>query len=585
MVTQHKDGVAFRVVASQNLALSLAGRPSEDVQATFCAVLVAQWAQLGVRQAVLAPGSRSTPMALALLAHPEITVHVFHDERSAAFAALGIGLADERPAILLCTSGTAVAHFHAAVIEADLSHVPILVLTADRPAELRDVGAPQTVSQTHIFGNSVRWFHDPGVAEIASCDSWSPLAHHSFVACCGVNAGPVHINLPFREPLTGSAVEFEPQDHQRFHVAHHPRIAESDLQALADTMKTSRGVIVAGRGCGDPASVAELAQATGWPILADSRSGCQGLPDAILHFDSLIREPNFAKMHQPELVLRLGEAPSSKVLAQWLTASGARQIHVSSYQTVFDPDQRVVSNITCEVSYFCATLAKSFEMSPASHVKTDWITRDHQARRAIEQMHRDENSLTASAVSRQLIAALAPGSNLVLSSSMPIRDMEWFGGDCSHVRVFSNRGANGIDGVLATAIGVAVATGHPTAVLMGDVAFVHDSSSLIALKRRDLNLKILVTDNDGGGIFHYLPQATLLAPDVFETLFGTPHDTNIAQLAQAHGLPAFEVTSSAELETALSTPGCAVIVVKTDRHNEVQHHRLLHEAVHSALSL
>ena len=223
---------------SDLLGERLAGRPSEDVQATFCAVLVDEWVAQGVRHAVIAPGSRSTPLALALTNRSEIHIEVFHDERSAAFAALGVGLAIQQPAILLCTSGTAAAHFYAAIIEADLSHVPMLVVTADRPPELKDVRAPQTIDQTKMYGDRVRWFHDPGVADVAASYSWRSLARQSIASCLGVSPGPVHLNLPFREPLVGTAADLPSSSLSRHQMTGNLELSQTNYESVASTLNT-----------------------------------------------------------------------------------------------------------------------------------------------------------------------------------------------------------------------------------------------------------------------------------------------------------------------------------------------------------
>lgn len=562
----------------------LIGRPFEDVQATFCAVLVDEWIRQGIRMAMVAPGSRSTPMALALAARNEIDIEVFHDERSAAFAALGVGLATKNPAVLLCTSGTAAAHFYAAIIEADLSHVPLLVVTADRPPELKDVGAAQTIDQTKMFGNTVRWFHDPGVASVEASHTWRSLAHQSFSAATGMHPGPCHINLPFREPLVGTPVEVSHGDIARVQVQVRPSIGRSDLELLAQQFKKN-GLIIAGRGCGDPLTLSRLAKSLGWPVIADSRSGCQGIPEAVVHFDSILRHGEFAESHRPNVVLRFGEAPSSKVLGQFVTQSAATQMHISEFENPYDADHQMHSHITCSPEMFCDGITSFLGVAENLDYQNQWLRADMSARGAINKYQQGADSqLNGPLVSRIVAQSLRTPNNLVVSSSMPIRDLEWFGGDCSHLNVFSNRGANGIDGVVATAIGVAAATRRATTVLVGDIAFVHDSSSLVALASRSIDVKIVVTDNDGGGIFHYLPQASVLVENQFEKLFGTPHGSDVLQLAQAHQLNTFECATPNELQSALASSGSCVIRVRTNRREEVAIHQEINTAVTEALS-
>ena len=560
----------------------LAGRPSEDAQATFCAVLVDEWLKQGVRHAVIAPGSRSTPLALALTNRSEMHIEVFHDERSAAFAALGVGLATQQPAILLCTSGTASAHFFAAIIEASLSHIPMLVITADRPPELKDVGAPQTIDQTKMYGDAVRWFHDPGVADVAASYSWRSLARQSVAYCIGVSPGPVHLNLPFREPLVGAAVDLPVSSSTRGQMVGHLELSPTDYAVAATFLNAQQGLIIAGRGCGNSHEISQLASSLNWPVLADSRSGCQGIPEAISYFDPVLRSEKFASENQPKVVLRLGESPSSKVLSQFVTNSQATQVHVGAFDSTVDADHQVSMHIACDPTVFCREVLKQVKTKEVAGWLARWLTANTVAESVVvSYFAQSDLSLLAPRVSRLVVESLGNQENLVVSSSMPVRDLEWFGGDCSHVKVFSNRGANGIDGVVATAIGIAVATQQRTAVLIGDVALLHDSSSLTDLHRRNVEMKIVVTDNDGGGIFHYLPQAKLVNPEAFEKLFGTPHGTDILQLAQAHHLATFECRSASELTKAMASTGTCVIRVLTDRNNEV----LMHQEVNDLVAL
>jgi len=556
-----------------------------DVAATFCATLVDEWVRAGVRHAVIAPGSRSTPLALAISERPELRVEVFHDERSAAFAALGVGLVSGRPAVLLCTSGTAATHFHGAVAEADLSGVPMLVCTADRPPELHDVGAAQTIDQDGLYGRAVRWFHAPGVADWATSGSWRSLAARAVVAATGPDPGPVHLNLAFREPLVGSADELPPGragggPWQRVLGAGAGALADADVLDVARRLDRQRGVIVAGAGCGAPSAIADLADATGWPVLADPRSGVRALTQAVIRFDALLRSAAFAAAHTPAVVLRLGEAPASKVLAQWVAASGATEVHVSSRPAVVDPTHAVAARLVTDPSGLCRRLAAALTGARGTPWAARWRHADATARAVVDEhlVH-----LTEPAVAATVLAGLPAGANLVVSSSMPVRALEWFGPPRDDVRVFANRGANGIDGVIATAVGVAAATGAPTAVFIGDVAMVHDSSSLAALAGRGLDVRIVVADNDGGGIFSFLPQRQALSADRFEQLFGTPHGTDLVALARAHGLAAQSATSLADVAAFAGAPGPGVLRVGLDRSTNVGAYEALHAAVVKAL--
>ncbi len=534
--------------------------PIGDANATACATLVDEWIRCGVRHAVIAPGSRSTPMAIALAERPELAVHVVHDERVAAFVALGIGL-DGIPAVLLCTSGTAAANFHPAVVEAGLSNVPLIVATADRPPELRGIGAPQTIDQIGLYGGSVKWFHDAIVPDDADPASWRPLAQRVFSTA---EAGPVHLNMPFREPLVGVAGRLPDPIGPPLPV---PRgIASTGV--LDERFDLQRGVIVAGGRHGVAvADIEALALRLGWPVLADPTSGCRSLDQAVTAFDALLRHDDFARAHAPQVVVRFGRPPASKVLSQWIVASGAPLLQVGG-PGVIDPDRNVAA--------FCSVE----ELAPLSGAAgTPWLARwrhaNSQAEHAID-TGIAELPLSEPGVARTVATSVAGDVEVVVASSMPVRDLEWFGGPVA--RAHANRGANGIDGVMSTALGRAL-SGRPTLVLLGDIAFAHDSNALVGLPARGADLRVVVIDNGGGGIFSFLPQASSFTPHRFEQLFGTPHHTDIEALAAAHGVAARTVSTLDELAAAVRTPGPSVIRVATDRAENVRHHDLLNAAV------
>ena len=573
--------------------------PPQNAQASFCATLVDEWVRCGLRHVFVAPGSRSTPLALAFAANDDIRLEVFLDERSAAFAALGSALVTGLPAAVLCTSGTAATHFHAAVVEAHLSAVPMIVCTADRPPELRDVGAPQTIDQTRLFGSAVRWFHDPGVASLEAAGTWRGLADHAYARTLGPVPGPVHLNLPFREPLLGVASHVPAtRDHDASWSGHNhakAMLTDWEIDDLAHRLAGRKGIIVAG----DPGggySVSAYAAATtvlgsvlGWPIFACPRSGTRVEGGNIVaHFDGIVRSNAARADMKPDVVLRLGSPPASKVLGQWIREIDAEQIVVHSPGSYLDPDHLVVQHIEADlantVDRLCsAANRRAAEVGPPMGEpfvwSSLWQNAEAKASAAIEEVLGGESRLTEPHVAR----AVAASSRIaVVSSSMPIRDVEWFAPTGDGLLVYANRGANGIDGVIATAIGVASELGNAT-VLLGDVAFLHDSSSLAMLAGRELQLRIVVTDNDGGGIFSFLPQAASVSDDRFELLFGTPHGTDLAAVARAHGLTVHEPTTYEELRDALSRAGTSVTVVRTDRRANVELHTRLHSAIAAAV--
>lgn len=513
-------------------------------------------------------------------------MQVFHDERSAAFAALGVGLATGAPAVVLCTSGTAATHFHGAVVEAHLSDVPMIVCTADRPPELRDIGAPQTIDQTKLFGDAVRWFHDPGVADDVAAHTWRSLAARCVDLATGERPGPVHLNLPFREPLVGVPGSLPPsRDHRGWsHTTRGTLPSDEQITQLSSLLSGRRGVLVAGRG--SESDVMNLARALGWPVLADPVSGLRDCDSSVVvAYDAILRSSVAADRLAPEVVVRVGAPPASKVLAQWLASVDAPLVQMSPTSTVVDPDHRVGVRIVADIAATCREVAMR-----VNAVSPDWLDAWVVAETAAQTVLSAwcAANWTEQTVARTVTDSLRPGSRLVVSSSMPIRDVEWYGTVTPGSIVHANRGANGIDGVVATAIGVAVATGAPTVVLIGDVALLHDSTSLIGLKARGADLTVVVTNNDGGSIFSFLPQAAQVSAETFEMLYGTPHGVSFAQLAAAHSLPHTEVHDAASLAAAVRAGGPAIVEASFERGANVAAHDACNaavvEAVESVLS-
>jgi 2-succinyl-5-enolpyruvyl-6-hydroxy-3-cyclohexene-1-carboxylate synthase len=552
-----------------------------DIAATFCATLADEWARDGIQHAVIAPGSRSTPLALALISSPKFQSHVFHDERSAAFAALGIGLSTGVPAVLLCTSGTAAAHFHAAVIEAHQSNVPMIVCTADRPPELRDIGAPQTIDQTNLYGSAVRWFHDPGVPSLDAKHTWRALASRCVSLSTTGRPGPVHLNLPFRDPLIGDVGDLPPvrQDSWVRNVQS-AEVSIDDISALAQNLSERRGVIVAGNGA--TADVLTLADALQWPVFADPRSGLREcVQGVVIAFDPILRAPSVSSDFTPDVVLRVGEPPASKVLAQWVAASGAEVIQIQPHEGVIDPDHLTHVSYVGNISRTCGELATRVK-SVDSLWRSKWQAAETSAQRAISEWTKE--NFSEPSVVRAITDELSPGTNLVVSSSMPIRDVEWFGTVTPGVKVYSNRGANGIDGVVSTAVGIAIGSNMPTNLLIGDVAFLHDINGLIALPSRNIDLNVLVTNNDGGSIFSFLPQGTAVDTDSFEKIYGTPHGVVLRDLASAYGLHYIDASNEVnDAASAVSRKGCNLVEIRCDRGVNVGLHNQLNDAVVEAV--
>ena len=562
------------------------------VAATFCATLVDEWARAGVTDAVVAPGSRSTPLALALAADPRLRLHIHHDERSAAYLALGIGLATGLPAPVLCSSGTAAAEMHPAVIEAHQAEVPLLVCTADRPPELRDVGAPQTIDQDRLFTTATRWFHDPGVADDALPTTWRSLGARAVAEATGLRPGPVHLNLPFRDPLVGEPGPLPGgrPDGAPWHraLAAPPTLTEAQLDTLLLALDEQRGIIVAGHGAGDPTAVHELARAAGWPVLADARSGCRLPQDTtVAAFHDLLGHAAFAADHTPTVVLRLGRPPASGALAKWLAGSGARQVQIDAAGTWTDPEHTAALLVAADPTDVCGALARRLRGATGTPWAARWARAEARAQAAIATVLAAHAEPTEPQIARDVVAVLPQRASLLVSSSMPVRDVEYYALPRDGVRILANRGANGIDGVVSTAAGVAVGSGRPTALLIGDIAFLHDTNGLLGLEGRGVDLTIVVVDNDGGGIFSFLPQARSVPPERFELLFGTPHGVDPLTVAEAHRIAGVEVKAGADVgptvAASLAEGGVRVVRVRTDRAANVALHDELGRAVAAAL--
>jgi 2-succinyl-5-enolpyruvyl-6-hydroxy-3-cyclohexene-1-carboxylate synthase len=584
------------------------------VQAAFAATLVDEWVRCGIVHAVVCPGSRSTPLAIALAAHPTMQVHVRLDERSAGFTALGIGRALDRPALVVTTSGTAAAELHASMVEADLGGVPLIACTADRPPELRDVGAPQTIDQTHLFGRSVRWFCDPGVPSSATRPSWRSIAARSLEeAISGVGGpGPVHLNLPFREPLLGDPDAGGGMSPGRpgglaWHAVAPGRLGptEGEVGALCGEgllHPARRGLIVAGAGCGHPEAVLALSAALGWPVLADPRSGTRVLrSDVISAADGILRSQRFAGANLPETVVRLGDPWVSKVVNAYVSdaiSAGAWSIVVDRWGRWIDPERQVAAFVRSDPTTFCQAVAGWIEASKPDRSTGDrqgpwingWVAAESAARTVIGGL--DRGSLSEPSLARRLFARMPPGSNVVVSSSMPVRDVEAFAAPRDDPpKVLANRGANGIDGVVSTALGVALGSSVPTVALVGDLAFLHDVSALVHTGQLPAALTIVVADNGGGGIFSFLDQATELDTGSFEMLFGTPPAQDVAEVAAGFGWQVDECSADGEdsgfedlLEARIAEGSLSVIRVRLPQRAEnVVVHRQINAAIVSAV--
>jgi 2-succinyl-5-enolpyruvyl-6-hydroxy-3-cyclohexene-1-carboxylate synthase len=590
----------------------------------------------GLKRAVVSPGSRSTPLAVALWREPGIEVTVILDERSAGFFAVGAAQASGEPVALLCTSGTALANYHPAVAEADLSALPLIVLSADRPPELRDIGAGQVIDQIKTFGETVRWFCEVGTHEADD----SGLLHLRSVAARAIprargeiRPGPVHLNLPWREPLApipvdGAVTATDPLAlHGREDGRPLTAVTRVDLEPTEFVLDevaghigdAIAGVIIAGRQL-DPElrePLAHLARASGFPILAEPTSQLRLGPHdrsyLVTTYDLLLRDEHFARNAVPELVLRFGELPTSKPLRAWLAASGADQIVVDPSGGWNEPTGRAAAILRVDpteaASGWATRLERAaegqggegrgseggasgplpsrtagrFVQGPTRPAPEAWLEAEAAALEAIKK-ELSGGEISEPGLHLALGKAYADGDLVYTASSMPIRDQETFlGPGEADALLLCNRGANGIDGIVSSGIGAAQASGRPTTIVTGELGFLHDIGSLAALRDVSTPVRIVVIDNGGGGIFHFLPQQAALDEDEFEALFGTPRAVSVEKAAALFDLPYRRLDALADLPAALAA-GTGLIEVRTDRHTNVAAHRRVSDAVLAAIS-
>ncbi|MFA9432740.1 2-succinyl-5-enolpyruvyl-6-hydroxy-3-cyclohexene-1-carboxylic-acid synthase [Egicoccus sp. AB-alg2] len=568
-------------------------------------VLVDELARGGVTDAVLAPGSRSTALAMALHDDPRVRLHVQIDERSAGFLAVGLARATGRPAPVVVTSGSAVANLHPALVEADTGHVPLVLLTADRPPELRQTGANQAIDQLGIFGRQVRWFVEVGVPEDrpGAVAYWRATVCRALAEAGGLSgpAGPVHVNLPFREPTVpltddgraAADVPFrQPLEGRAGRrpwvvVDRAPRHAPAaELASLgARIAGTERGLVVAGQTTAHAGPALDLARAAGWPVVAEPTSNLRSGEQVVGTAHHLLGHAGFARAHRPELVLRIGRTGLSRNLAA-LLGPDVPQLLIDPDGAWQDPDRAIGELLVADVELTVAALRDHLAVPAGSDWMDRWRSADRRVRKVIDEVLDADDRPTEPRVARDLGAGLPDGTTLVVASSMPVRDLDQFLAPREHLRVVANRGASGIDGFVSTALGVALSGERPTVALSGDLSLLHDANGfLLAPDVERVDLPIVVVDNDGGGIFSFLPQHAFSGS--FERVFGTPHGRDLADLARLHHLGHQPVTTAAELlpavDAAREAGGIHLVHVRTDREQNLALHRRISREVAAAL--
>jgi 2-succinyl-5-enolpyruvyl-6-hydroxy-3-cyclohexene-1-carboxylate synthase len=547
-------------------------------------------ARCGLRHACTSPGSRCTPIVLSLVREPRIRCWSHVDERCAGFFALGAAKGSSLPVAVTCTSGTAAANLAPAVIEAYYARVPLVVLTADRPPELREVGAGQTIDQLELYGGAVKWFFEVGVHEATpEALRWiRTLACRAYWTAAHGPPGPVHLNFPLRDPLVLD--QPLPEDASG-RAGDQPYVMFDSARSRSPSGGApphGRMVIVAGqdRDHDGARQLASFAARAGIPLLADPLSGARRGPAAIAHYDLLLRDPEFAAGHQPQFVIRVGGLPTSKPLRAWLAGLRVAQIAIDPDGVWHDPDSVVGMRVRAPARALLDGLAGDQVIAAEPAWLLSWRAADGAAGAAIAGALGQK--LSEPLVARSLGEWLGPEAILFVASSMPIRDVElFFPAREDAPRVLSNRGANGIDGTVSSAFGAAAAGEGPVVLLIGDVALAHDIGGLLAASRLELRLTIVLLNNDGGGIFHFLPVSG--QGDAFEEHVATPHGLDFAHAAALYGCEYRRPVTLAELhgavEASVAGAGRAttIVEVRTDRRENLALHRRVAEAALEAV--
>jgi 2-succinyl-5-enolpyruvyl-6-hydroxy-3-cyclohexene-1-carboxylate synthase len=564
----------------------MSDRTEGDVALACMSALVDGLVSLGLEHACVSPGSRSTPLALALSRHPGVSVHVHLDERSSAFFGLGLAKATGRPVAVACTSGTAAANLYPAVVEAWMSRTPLVLLTADRPPELQGVGANQTIDQRELFGGYVKRFVDSGLpGDHPTPEYWSGLAVETTSDARVHPPGPVHVNLPFREPLapSGDEVDMGHRDPLPLGTARsRARTRRADVETLAAQMNgVERGVLIAGSLRRDASPVVDLARTLGWPLIAEPTSGLR-IRGALSAGAFLLASESFISSHVPELVVQVGAAPTSRA-GLGFVAHSKRLIVVDPDRLVADPARHASLRLEPDPASLSRALLKRIESRESSAWWREWEEADRIARRAVDQLVDSWEEPFEGRVARDLAACLPDGATLVVGSSMPARDLDAYMRPRLGIRVLGNRGASGIDGFVSTALGVA-ASGASTFALMGDLTLLHDASGLLWSAGRGHDAVLVVPNNDGGAIFSFLEQRRL--PE-FADLFITPHGLELSKVAVAAGARHALVERGADLAPtvieASRSGGVWIVEVASDRDLNVARHLEVDGAVASVM--
>ncbi|MEL0045426.1 MAG: 2-succinyl-5-enolpyruvyl-6-hydroxy-3-cyclohexene-1-carboxylic-acid synthase [Deltaproteobacteria bacterium] len=550
--------------------------PNECLSYWLIEELVAQ----GITQFCISPGSRSTPLTVAAARHPQANTKIFLDERAAAYFALGWARATDQPAVLICTSGTAGANYYPAIIEASVEHLPLLAITADRPPELQQTGANQTVDQNRLFGSHTRWFYDPGcpdpTLQESTVKSWAAQA---VLRSAHPDPGPVHLNIPFREPFLSNESptlsKVSSPDFQLSIPIQKP--AKEDLQALRQHLKADRGLVTLGElPVRAHHSVGIFLEKLNWPVFADTTSGFRfgHLTQRIDLADQLLLQDHWRKA-EPEVWIHLGNQYVSKRWLQWWQdCNSTRKIVITNHPERQIPSQR--SHWRLQLDW--EELEEILPLTVASPSRTQWLEQWKLGSQALEEQMAQWWDQTERfgevSIVRELIRQMPIERALFVGNSLPIREVDMLSTNRNApLRVAANRGASGIDGQIATACGWAMGHRQPTTILLGDLSAIHDLNSLLLFRESPVPMTLVILNNDGGGIFSMLPISK--QKDVFERFFGTPHGCEFSKVAAMFDLPYFQPENLEQLQNSFQeawrSNKSSLIEVKTDREQTAAH--------------
>ncbi len=559
----------------------------------WASVIVEELARSGLDAVCIAPGSRSTPLTVAFMQHPSIETFIHLDERCAAFFALGRAMASQKPVAVLCTSGTATANFFPAIIEAQQSHVPLLILTTDRPPELRHSGANQTIDQIKLYGDQVLWAVDVALPEAEpsplTIRNLQTLACRAYACADGMVKGVVHLNFPFRKPLEPTSVSTDnttlPEmrdESEPFTSFSRGRIVPSSQQinTLAAIIENhEQGIIVCGPNCPSgefPKAINALSKISSYPILADPLSGLRfdqnqggtviGAYDTFLH-------PAFP---QPDVILRFGKVPTSTSLNTYIGASNADYfVQVAENGVWADDSHRTTHFVHADAALLCQEVSQLLTPREAG-----WQSQFIENERTVWQVFENYDAFFDGQVLHDIVDLLPDGANLFIGNSLPVRHLDQFAKPSEKsIHIYGNRGASGIDGIISSALGVKSSTNQPTILVIGDISFYHDMNGLLSAKNHPITIVLL--NNNGGGIFHRLPISNFEPP--FTEAFLTPHHLNFEPAAQMYGLDFVRVVDKTSFKKAftesISSSQSTIIEVKTDARDDLKYRQLFIEQV------